>query len=764
MSAYAGLRVVDFSQGIAGPMSAMLLGDFGAEVVKVEPPGGDRLKAHPGYHAFNRNKQVLTLDLATPDGLAAARDLIARADVALFDHPPGDLEALGLDAATLTARHPRLVHAWTPPYGTTGFWSRLPPHHSLLSALTGMAFRQGAYSDQPIHLVLPLAWYGQGVVGAGAIGAALLERTRSGRGQAVTVSGLHGFSEVTGPVRVLEQPPLPRGAPLGASPSYRLYQCADGEWFFLGTLFINFYRLMIQAIGYGDRLEDFLADPLFAREALQATFRTRPRADWLLLLQTAGVPCAPVGPREAWFAGQTIAEAGLRKTFDHPELGPVAIPDTPLRLSATPGEVRGLARPAGRIDWPERPQVDTPEPAERRAPLAGIKVLDLGTVIAGAHAGGILANLGAEVIKIEPAEGDPFRSYGGGFLAYSRGKRGLGIDLKQPAARELFFDLVREADVVLDNYRFGVRDRLGIGYEALKAINPRIVSCSINAYGKTGSRAERPGFDPLLQAEGGMMHAQGGNDEPILHTIPVNDVATAGIVAFGIVAALNARERSGEGQEVLTSLMAQSLTFQLAEVVDYAGRPPNDFGDRDCIGVAALHRFYECADGWIALVCDSAASAHALAEALEIVIPDPQAALSASRHSPLAAAIAEAVAHRPREDVLVALLEAGVACAPCLRGQEAMQSAWLWENGVFEFWDHPVVGKLLGVRGYADFSAAPGGFTHPTPELGQHSIEIALEAGWSPEAVEGLLASGAIFEPIHSLAHLRDGGTALATQ
>src|SRR5213080_4485291 len=111
MSAYLGLRVVDFSQGIAGPMAAMLLGDFEAEVVKVEPPGGDRLKDDPGYLAWNRNKQVVGLDLDTAQGLAAARELIAGADVAIFDHAPARLEALGLDAASLTQAHPALVHA-----------------------------------------------------------------------------------------------------------------------------------------------------------------------------------------------------------------------------------------------------------------------------------------------------------------------------------------------------------------------------------------------------------------------------------------------------------------------------------------------------------------------------------------------------------------------------------------------------------------------------------------------------------------------------
>src|SRR5204863_2658888 len=178
--------------------------------VNVEPPGGDRAQDHPGYQVFNRNKQVLTLDLTAPEGLAAAHKLIAGADVALFSDRPGRLEVLGLDAATLIAAHPGLVHAWMPPYGTRGFWSGIPPHHSLLSAMSGVAFRQGCYSDQPVHLVLPLLWYGLGVLGASAIGAALLERSRSGKGQAVTVSGLHRVSEVSAPARVPAAPAPPR--------------------------------------------------------------------------------------------------------------------------------------------------------------------------------------------------------------------------------------------------------------------------------------------------------------------------------------------------------------------------------------------------------------------------------------------------------------------------------------------------------------------------------------------------------------------------
>ena len=772
MSAYEGVRILDFSQGVAGPMAAMLMGDFAAEVVKVEPRQGDRIKDQPGYLTFNRNKEVMSLDLEAPDDLARAKALIALADIALFDHAPGVLERLGLDAATLTAAHPSLIHVWMPPYGTTGDWSQLPPHHSLLTALSGVAFRQGAYGDQPIHLILPLVWYGQGVVGAAAMGAALLERTLSGLGQAVTVSGLHGVAEVTGPVRVLDNPPLPRGAPLGASPSYRLYQCGDGGWLFLGTLFANFYVKAIHALELHESWDELAADPAMARETLMEVFKQKPRDEWLAILKAAGVPCAPVGPREAWFAGSAVEQGNLRKTFNHPELGPVAMPETPARLSESPGSVRGLARRIDAPNWaPRSPANRTAHGHDGKAPLAGIRVLDLGTVIAGAHAGDVLANLGAEVIKIEPIDGDPFRSDAGGFLAYNRGKRGLGIDLKQLTAVELFHDLARQADVVLDNYRHGVRHRLGIDYAALKAVNPRIISCSINAYGDRGDRMTLPGFDPLLQAEGGMMAAQGGADEPVLHTIPVNDVATAAVVAFGVIAALNRREVTGEGQEVLTSLMAQSLTFQLAEVTTYEGRPPNDIGSHDCIGVRALHRFYRCTDNqWLAIVCDRPDEARAVGQVLGLDIGEPAAALAASRDGTLAKALEAAFAERSRDQVVQALVAAGVPAAPALRGPEAFDNAWLNDNRLFEHWTHPRVGEMISVRAYADFARGPGGFQHPTPDLGQHSGELLRELGVAPERIEALFASGAVFEPAEHLSRLAksarpgDGGVALMTQ
>ena len=748
MSAYKGVRIADFSQGIAGPMAAMVLGDFEAEVVKVEPPGGDRMKDKPGYLAWNRNKQIVTLDLETPDGLAAAKALAAGADVAIFDAIPGVLERLELDGETLTAANPGLVHAWMPPFGTEGRWSQLPARHNLITGLTGTAFRQGAYADQPVHLILPIAFYGQAMMAAGAIGSALYERSRSGLGQAVVISGLHGASEVSAPARALLQAPIPRGIPPGGNPKYRLYQGSDGQWFFLGTLFNYFYKRALDVVGFGDLFDILEADQVAAREMLIETFRTKPRDEWLALLQANDVPCAAVGTREDWFKSETVRIGGLRKVLQHPTLGEVAMPAPPARMSATPASIRALPQPVeAPPSWPVRPAAaGTPSTAPA---LAGVRVLNLGSVIAGAYAGAILANFGADVIKIESREGDPFRSDSPGFLGFNRGVRGLGLDLKQAAAREVFLDLARSADVVIDNYRPGVRSRLGIDYAALRAINPRIISCSITAYGETGPRAPLPGFDPLLQSEGGMMASQGGADDPILYTPAVNDVATAGLVAAACIAALNARERTGEGQEILSSLMSQSLLFQIGEVVDYAGRPPNDPGAVDCLGVRALTRYYQCPDGWLGIGCETPQEAAALGKALGLDLgEDP---LAAPRDGGLARRLEAAFRDRPRAETLDALFEAGAPATPALRSAEALEDKWLAQNHFNQRWDHPRLGPMIGATGFADFKRTPGGFHRPTPEVGEHSRELLEEAGLPADRIESLFGSGAVFSLMDQL-------------
>jgi crotonobetainyl-CoA:carnitine CoA-transferase CaiB-like acyl-CoA transferase len=682
------VRIVDFTQGVAGPMAAMILGDLGADVVKVEPPGGDRLRSAPGWLAFNRNKQVLTLDLATAGGMAEAMTLIAGADVAIFDHAPSRLAALGLGADRLTAACPALIHAWMPPYGVEGALSELPPDHSLLAAATGWGWRQAAEGDRPVHQLLPVAWYGQAVMGATAIGAALFERRRSGRGQGLVVSGLHGFAEVGGPLRILKETPRPRSIPFGVNPRYRLYRCSDGGFFFLAALFDNFYRKVFAALGHSDVADLLIADDEGTRNLLDEVFASRPRDEWIALLQANGVPCAPVGAREAWFAGSAVQSAGLRLTLDHPDLGAVAMPGPAVALSDTPARAPSLPRPIAEAPaW--APRTAGTGPGERPAPLAGVRVLNLGTVIAGAYPSAILSYFGADVVKVEPTQGDPFRN-DPTFLAYNRGARALALDLKSPQGRDVFLELVRQVDVVVDNYRLGVRSRLGIDYPALQAINPRIISCSVTAYGDSGPRA-------------------------------------------------------GRGQEVRTSLTAMSLLFQTAELVTYPGRPPNETGGWDCVGSRALQRYYGCRDGWIAIACERAAEAAACAQVLGLEVGDPQAALTAPRDGVLARRLEAALAQRPRAPLLAALHEAGVAATAVLTEDEALESDWLWRHRYLERWEHPVRGPVIGVGGYGQFLATPCAFSRPAPERGEHSREVLGEFGVSPDRITALIDAGTVF-------------------
>ena len=750
MSAFDGLRVVDVSQGLAGPMACMLLADFGAEALKVEPPAGDRLQDRPGYLTWNRGKTRTVLDLETAEGLAALKALIAGADMAVFDHAPGRLEAMGLDAATLTAANPRLVHLWVPPFGVSGPWSHLSEHHGMLAGLTGTAFRQGGYGDQPIWHVMPMVLHGQAVMAASAAAAALRDRLRTGLGQAVTVSGVHGNAEIAGPVGLLDAPGMMQGHPLGGSASYRLYQCADGEWLFLATLFPHFFERAVEALDLRRLIAE--GSPLMDPGALiEEVFRSRHRAHWLELLASRDVPAAPVLDRSDWLASGPIRDNAMRLSFDHPTLGPVEMPGVPIALSDTPGAVRGLMREATASElraFAEPRPTAPPAGGEARPPLAGGRVLDLGTVIAGAYASCILANFGAEVVKIESADGDPFRPFGPGFTNHNRGKRGLGLDLKDPEGRAAILDMARHADVVVDNYRLGVRKRLGIDYAALAAVNPRIISLSINAYGSTGAEAHLPGFDPLLQARSGMMRAQGGpGEEPVFHSVAINDVATAAMSSFGIIAALVARETTGRGQNIETCLAAQSAIWQSGALTTWPGSPPPPQGERDCIGFTALDRYYPCADGWITLGLTTRAQAAALEAVLdgEAWIQRYPDILNQPRRGDLAYEIGGLLRERGRSELLDALSAAGVPAAPVYRSEDARGEDWLWESGFYELRRHPMWGDLVASRAFAEFGRGGAGFTRLDPGLGEHSVAVLRDYGFDMDRIRRLAEARLIF-------------------
>src|SRR5581483_479682 len=310
-----------------------------------------------------------------------------------------------------------------------------------------------------------------------------------------------------------------------------------------------------------------------------------------------------------------------------PERGHVVMPGLCIGLDKTPGEVRVPAPRLGEHDatagrWAPRaggpssngagPVHQTAPGAAGQGPLAGYRVLDLGTILAGPFAGSLLAGLGADVVKVESPAGDAFRETG---FVYNRGMRGLSIDLSKPAGQEALHRLAQTADVVIDNSRLGVARRLKADYDTLRQHNPRIVCLSVAGFGEHGPFAHKPAFDPVLQAMSGIMSAQGNDDDPVLFTIPINDVCAAVTAVLGVALGLFHRARTGEGQRVVTSLVASSLSMQAAEIVRFAGRPPAIKGGRDFLGPTPANRFYRVADGWVRVQAPSVA---ALEEALGV--------------------------------------------------------------------------------------------------------------------------------------------------
>jgi crotonobetainyl-CoA:carnitine CoA-transferase CaiB-like acyl-CoA transferase len=758
---YHDLRVLDASTGAAGAMAAMFLADYGADVVKIEPVQTGPLDGDPGWLCWDRNKVLTSFDPAGRHGRRELRRLLAATDVAVFDRVPGQLEADGWDGATLTAAHPNMVHAWLPPYGTTGRWSQLPGDPLLLAAAAGVCDYQQALTDVPVAPVVPTLTYAHGALGATAIAAALLERLRSGQGQAVTVTGLHAVAAMHS--SVMSRAPgqiIPRRKGGLGIPNYRVYRCRDGQWLYLGTLIQPFFLTALEVLGLLEVMVlpgidgDFtnVMNPEFNEQVgarLEQRFAERDRADWLHALDAAGVPNAPVCSRAEWFDSETVAVNGLRVGLDHKKLGRVDLPGLPVSLSATPGAIRHLPDDDHRFSSGDLWNEERAEPVRPPAPategdeapgfpraLEGLRVVDASSFIAGTFGPALLADYGADVLKVEPPEGDPYRIFALGFLAVNQGKRGVQLDLKDPSDRRAYLELVARADVVVDNLRPATATRLGIASTDLHATNPRLVHCSVSAFGTKGSWAPRRGFDPLVQALSGLLHAQGGDDIPMIATMPVHDIGGGTVAAFGTLAALYAREHTGQGQVVQTSLAGVSVMLQSGELVSYRGRPPSPIGGRDFAGPRAGYRLYECQNGWICVAASTRDQMSGLLRALDLLESANGVSraelLAAEGTGTLASVIARKLAPLPTEEALDYLSAEGVPAARVLTRAETLDDPWLEANRFFHIVDDPVFGRCKLVRSYAEWSRSGASTPKPdasAPTVGQHTAEVLAEVG-----------------------------------
>jgi len=745
MNALDGIRVLDFGTGVASSIVGMFLADFGAEVIKVEPLTGDPLRTTPGFAVFNRNKKSAVVDVDDGDDRQWLEASVRGADVVILGAGQkladwgAEVEfAARRNGALVTAKLPAFLEDHSP-------WGTDSESNGLLSAAGGQATRQSSYEGGPIDSPSSFILYDHGVWATACVVAALVEREKSGRGQTVTVGGMNGIEIGTiGTLTVNPNVPTPPTdlGPVGRHPTYRHFRTRDG-WISSGALGAKFEERLLRALGLDALLEDpriegvtlrmLMPDNLpWVQETIEAEFRSRTTDDLLALFESIGIPAGRVRSRDEWLDDEQVKAIGLRVEVDDPERGHVVMPGVPIVLTKTPGRVASpapkLGQNTGAEPWePKRPVADAPEHYVP-GPLNGMRVLNMGTFVAGPMAGFLLSELGADVIKVEPLTGDPFRPSA---YTYNRGMRSIAIDLASERGREAFHALAANADVVMDSMRPGVMAKLGIDYEALSKTNPQIVTTSLSGFGEGGPLTGKPLVDMVVQAISGMMSAQGGDDVPVANTMPINDVTTGALTALMITIAYFHRLRTGEGQRCWNSLIGTASYLQAAELVRYEGRPAPCVGGRDFRGPHALRRYHRTANGWIYLDATDLDEDEALARLKKVGVRGVDA-------------LPRWIEELTCTQAVHALQSAGLRAAKANDVVEVLRDPLLISRDVIHF-RNAADGSSFAIPGsYAQFSRTQRRGPLSPAGIGENTVEVLEAAGTRSDVIEQLIAEDVV--------------------
>ena len=398
----------------------------------------------------------------------------------------------------------------------------------------------------------------------------------------------------------------------------------------------------------------------------------------------------------------------------------------------------------------------------RSGPLSGMRVIDLAHVMAGPTCARMLADMGADVIKVEKADGGDdtrrmlppdIKGEPAAYMMMNRNKRGIVLDLKKPAGREALKRLLKDADVLIENYRHDTLDKLGLGYESLKTLNPGLIYCAISGFGRTGPLSTQGGYDLIAQGMSGLMAITGEapGRPPVKVGSPACDI-TAGIIgAMAVSAAYAHKLKTGEGQFVDTSLFEAgiTLTYWQSAISLATGVSPGPMGSRHPLN--GPYQAFETKDGWMNVGASNQKMYPMLCEIVGVpeLGQDPRFKTGKDRMAHLDELIDLLNARfrtRPTSEWLPLLEKAGIPSGPVLSIGEMLRHPQTVARDMVVSVDHPVAGKVETIGLPAKFSRTPGAVVSPAPLFGQHTREVLAEAGFKPAEVDALFAEGAAIE------------------
>jgi crotonobetainyl-CoA:carnitine CoA-transferase CaiB-like acyl-CoA transferase len=800
-SALDGIRVLDFSSGVAGPVAAMLLADHGADVVKIEPPGGDPLRGTPGYATWLRGRRSAVLDLQDPADRETCLALVRDADVVLESFSPGVTARLGIDFETLQAENARLVHCSITAYGANTSFRDRPGYDALVAARCGTLHEQrghlggamthmnreepylpdleipegmepGSPRNGPIFTYTPWLSFYAALNATLGISAALVAREHTGRGQHVETSLLQAAFLATASkwmraensdTRRFRTWVYERRATKG------MFECADGRWvqqwvpnpaFVLSSAAgdtLELRRDVDRQRDDPDRIDSDLENIIVLAHyfpLMADAFRQFPSAEWTRVAAEAGVPLQPVRTPEEALTDPALEAEGAVADVPHPDHGTLRQMGILYGLSETPG---AIGRPVPRVgEHTDEVRAEaataatgsdldsTADTETLRAPLDGVTVLDLGFAVAGPFGTQLLADLGANVIKVNALR-DPFWQQNHIAYGCNRGKRSIGIDLKTAEGLAVLHRLVERADVVHSNMRRDALHRLKIDEASLREINPNLIYVHTRGFDR-GPRSDSPGNDQTGCSLAGVTYEDGGchdGGRPFWGLTSLGDTGNGFLSAIGVLQALYHRKRTGVAQSVDTSILNAGLLCASMASLRPDGTPlPRPQLDGMQLGLSPRYRLYETSDGWVCLAALSAEDRAALAAALGVAdlpaddeLTDVLEPWFASRTA--SAAFAALDGHRvPCE---IADGDFGVR----VHDDPEMQAL-----GLVVKQQHPKLGRFEHFGVTLEFSDTPQRIFGPPPVVGQHTREIMHDYGYDDADVDKLVESKAVFEEL----------------